>query len=81
MGGLDLLSNTDFCDLLENSDPEIAEMEQTLKNRNSKTERKNIKLSKMVKIMERCSSKKADNKSCVTERSIKLAMRATLKKI
>ena len=46
MGGLDLLSNTDFsknnewsraiCDRLENSDTEIAEREQTRINRNFK---------------------------------------------
>ena len=56
MGGLDLLSSTDFsrkyewsqaiCDPLENSDPELAEREQTLINRNIKTERQNITLSK-----------------------------------
>ena len=56
MGGLDLLSNTDFprnyewsqvfCDPLENSDPEIAETEQTLINRNIKTERQIITLNK-----------------------------------
>ena len=47
--GLDLFSNMDFsinyewsqaiCDPLENSDPEIDETEQTLINRNIKTER------------------------------------------
>ena len=69
MGGLDLLSNTDFsrnyewsqaiCDPLENSDPEIAETEQTLINRNIKTERQNITFSKKAKIiMESCSSEK-----------------------
>ena len=69
MGGLELLSNTDFsrlfyelsqaiCDMLENSDPEIAETEQTLISRNIKTERQNITLSKKVKIMENCSSEK-----------------------
>ena len=46
---LDVFSNTDFsrsnewsqaiCDLLENSDQELAETEQTLINRNIKTER------------------------------------------
>ena len=56
MGGLDLLSNTAFpknyessraiCDPLENSDPEIAETEQTLINRNIKTKKQNIILSK-----------------------------------
>ena len=49
MGVLDLLSNTDFsrkyewsqaiCDPIENSDPEIAETEHTLTNRNIQTER------------------------------------------
>ena len=56
MGGLDLLSNTDFSrnyewsqvfsDPLENSDPEIAETEQFLINRNIKTERQIITLKK-----------------------------------
>ena len=68
MGGLDLLSNTDFsknyewsrdnCDPLENSDQEIAGTEQTLINRNIKTEKQNITLSKKAKIMENCSSEK-----------------------
>ena len=69
MGGLDLLKNTDFsrnyewsqaiCDPLENSDPEIAETEQTLINRIIKTERQNITLSKKAKIMQKkCSSEK-----------------------
>ena len=59
MGGLDLLSNTDFsksyewsrviCDTLENSDTEIAETEQTLINRNIKTEKQNITPSKKSK--------------------------------
>ena len=65
MGGLDLLSNTDFsknydfykkyranCDHLQNSDTEIAETEQSLINRNMKTEKQNITLSKKAKIME-----------------------------
>ena len=92
MGGLDLLKNTDFsrnyelsqaiCDPLENSDPEIAETKQTLINRNIKTERQNITLSKKAKIMQKMLiRKKTDNKSSVTERSIELAKRATLKKI
>ena len=65
---LDLLSNRDFsknyewsraiCDLLENSDTEIAETEQTLINRNIKTETQNITLSKKGEIMESCSSEK-----------------------
>ena len=68
MGGLDLLSNTDFtknyewsraiCEPLENSDPEIAGTEQTLINRNIGTEKQNITLSKKAKIMENCSSEK-----------------------
>ena len=68
MGGLDLLSNTDFsrtyewsraiCDPLENSDPETAEAEQTLINKNVKIEKQNITLSKKAKIMEKCSSEK-----------------------
>ena len=59
MGQLVLLSNTDFsrnfecsqaiCDPLENSDPEIAETEQTLINRDIKAERKKITLSKKAK--------------------------------
>ena len=66
--GLDLLSNTDFsrtyewsqaiCDPLETSDPELAKTEQSLKNRNIKTERQNITLSKKDKVMENCSSEK-----------------------
>ena len=40
------------------SDPEIAETEQTLINRNIKTERPNITLSKKAQIMENCSSEK-----------------------
>ena len=91
MGGLDLISNTDFsrnyersqdiCDPLENSDPGIAGTEQTLINRNNKTERQNITLSKKAKIIENCSSeKKTDKESNATERSIELANRATLKK-
>ena len=69
MGGLHLLSNTDFsknyewsrviCDPLENTDTEIAETEQTLINRNIKTEKQNITISKKAKITENCSS---DNK-------------------
>ena len=68
MGGLDLLSNTDFsrncewsqaiCDPLENSDPEIAEMEQTLINRKIKTERQTITLSKKAKIMKKIARQK-----------------------
>ena len=64
MGRLKLLSNTDFsrnyewsqaiCDPLENSDPEIAETENDLINRNIKTERQNITLSKKAKFMENC---------------------------
>ena len=56
MGGLDLLSNTDFsenyewsraiCDSLENSDTEIAETEQTPIKRNIKTGKENTTLSK-----------------------------------
>ena len=56
IGGLDLLSNTEFsriyewsqaiCNPLETSDPEIAETEQILINRNIKTERHYITLSK-----------------------------------
>ena len=89
MGGLDLLSNTDFsrnyewsraiCDPLGISDAGIAETEQTLINRNIKAERQTTTLSKKAKIMENCSSeKKTDNKSSVIERSLKLAKRATL---
>ena len=92
VGRLELLSNTDFfrkyewsqaiCDPLENTDPEIAETEQTLKNRNIKTERQTITitLSKRDKVMEKGSSEKnTDEKSSVTERSIELTKRATLK--
>ena len=60
MGELDLLSNTDFFrnyewsqadfDPIENSDPEIAETEQTLINRNITTETEKITLSKMLKL-------------------------------
>ena len=60
MGELDLLCNTDFfrnyewsqadCDPIENSDPEIAETEQTLINRNITTETEKITLSKMLKL-------------------------------
>ena len=93
MGVLDLLSNTDFsrkyewsqaiCDPIENSDPEIAETEHTLTNRNIQTERERTSHSqKKAKIMENYSSeKKTDNKSSVTERSIELTKRATLKEI
>ena len=68
MGGLGLLSNTDFsknyewsraiCDLLENSDTKIAETEQTLINRNIKTEKQKFTLTKKAKIMENCSSER-----------------------
>ena len=68
MGGLDLLSITEFsrnyewsqaiCGPIENSDPEIAETEKTLINRNIKTERQNITLSKKAKVTENCSSEK-----------------------
>ena len=68
MGGLDLLSNTDpsrnydwsqaICDPLGNSDPVIADTEQTLMKRNFKTERQKRTLSKKVKVMENCSSEK-----------------------
>ena len=85
IGGLDLLSNTEFSrnnewSRLENSVPEIAETEQTLIKRNDKTENQNITLSKKAKIMKNCSTKKNDNKSSDTEKSIKLAKRATTKK-
>ena len=91
MGGLDLLSNREFsrkyewsraiCDPLENSDPKKAETEQSLINRNMKTERQNITLSEKAKITENGSAeKKTDNKSSVTERSIELAKQATLRK-
>ena len=90
MGGLDLLSYTDFsrnyewpqviCNPLVNSDPEIAEMEQTLVNRNIKTKRQNITLQKRLKLWKIARQKKMDNNSSVTERSIELAKRATLKK-
>ena len=84
IGGLDLLSNTDFSrnnewSRIENSVPEIAETEQTLIKRNSKTENQNITLSKKAKIMKNCSTKKTDNESSDTEKSIKLAKRATIK--
>ena len=68
MGGLDLLSNTDFsrnyewsqafCGPLENIDLEIAEKEQALININIKTERENITISKKAKVVEKCSSEK-----------------------
>ena len=90
MGGLDLFSNTDFCknyewsraicDPLENSDTEIIETEQTLINRNIKSEKQNITLYKKAKIRESCSSEKTDKISSVTERSIELANRAPPKK-
>ena len=49
-----------FGDPFENSDPEteIAETEQSLINRNIKTERQNITLSKKAKSKENCSYKK-----------------------
>ena len=60
MGGLNFSGNYEWskaiCDPLENSDPQIAETEQTLINRNIKTERQYITLSKMARIMENCSS-------------------------
>ena len=90
MGGLDLLINTDFSSNyewsraiygpLENSDPERAETEQTLINRNIKTERQNITLSKKACIMENFLSKKTNNNPSITKRSIELAKRASLKK-
>ena len=56
MGRFELLCSTDFsnnyiwsraiCETLENRDPEIAEKEQNLINRNIKTKRQNIKISK-----------------------------------
>ena len=68
LGGLYFLSNTDFsrnyewsqaiCDPLDNNDPEVAETVKTLINRNIKTERQNITLSKKAQIMENCSSEK-----------------------
>ena len=61
---LDFLNNTEFsrnyewsetiCDPFENSDPEIGETEQTLINRNIKTERQNITLSKKAKFKKSC---------------------------
>ena len=58
LGGLDLLSNTEFptnyeysrtiCDPLDNSDPETTETKQILITRNIKTERQNITLSKKL---------------------------------
>ena len=69
MGGLNLRSNKDssgnyewsraICDPLNNSFPEIAKTEQILINRNIKTERQNITLSKKANIMENCSSKES----------------------
>ena len=60
MGGLDLLSNTDFsrnyewsqaiCDPLENSDPEIAETEQTLIIETSKLRDRTSHSQKRLKI-------------------------------
>ena len=68
MEGLDLLNDTVFsrnyewsqaiCDPLENSDPAIAETEQTLINRNIKNDRQNTTLLKKAKIMENCLSEK-----------------------
>ena len=68
MGGTDFLSHKDFsknyewsraiCDPLENSDTELAETEQTLIKRHIKTEKQNITLSKMAKIIENYPSKK-----------------------
>ena len=68
MGGLDLLSNTDFsrnyqwsqaiCDPIENSDPEIAETEQTLINRSIKLRAQNSTFSKEAKNIKNCSSEK-----------------------
>ena len=68
MGGLDFLNNTEFsrnyewseaiCNPFENSDPEIGETEQTLINRNIKTERQNITLSKKLKVWEIAHQKK-----------------------
>ena len=68
MGGLYLISNTDFsrnyersqaiCDPLENSDPGIAGTEQTLINRNIKTERENITPSKRLKFWKIAHQKK-----------------------
>ena len=92
MGGLDLLSNTEFsrnyewsraiCDPLEYSDTEIAKTEKTLINKNIKTERQSITLSKIAQLMENCSTeKKTDGKSSVTERSTELAQLATPNKI
>ena len=68
MGGLELLSDTDFsrnyewsrviCDPLKNSDPVGAETEQILMDRNIKTERQNIALTKKAKVLENRSSEK-----------------------
>ena len=90
MVGLDFPSNADFsrnyewsqaiCDPLENSEPEIAETEQTLMNRNIKNERQIITLSKRQKLWKIALQKKTDGKSSVTEMSIELTQRATLKK-
>ena len=86
---LDLLINPDFsryyewsqaiCDPLENSEPEIAETEQFLMNRNIKNERQNITLKKGKNYGKLRFRKKTDGKSSVREMSIELAQRATLK--
>ena len=87
MGGIDLLSNTDFsknyewlraiCDPLENSDTEIAETEQTLINRNIKLRNRTSHSEKRLKTYGKLLIReKTDNKSSVTERSIELAKRA-----
>ena len=82
MGGLDLLTNTNFsrnydwsrevCESLQNSDPEIAETGQTLIKRNIKTERQKITLSKSYNYGKMLIIKKTDNKPSVTERNIEI---------
>ena len=79
-GGLEFLINTDFsknyewsraiCDPLANSDTEIPETEQTLTNRNIKTEKQNITISKKAKI---CNIRPEDT----YQRKIKLGPKTT----
>ena len=59
-----------ICDPLENSDLEIAETEQTLINRNIKTERQTITLSKKSILWKNAQQKKTDKINLASQKEV-----------
>ena len=59
-----------ICDPLENSDPEIAETEQTLTNRTIKTERQTITLSKKSILWKNAQQKKTDKINLASQKEV-----------